>query len=169
MLRFPQSDRRDGLSRKYVPRGEEATVDHPLIRQRFWENVEHADECWWWIGPTVSSGYGKIRVGNETRLAHRVAWEMFLGESIPTGMQILHKCDNPLCVRPGHLFMGTAEDNMQDKVAKGRAKTHNSYKTRCKYGHPFSPENTLVDGNGYRHCRECGRRRMEEFRAKKNI
>jgi len=69
-------------------------------------------------------GYGRLRVGNrKTMLAHRFSYEAHVGP-IPKGMFVCHKCDNPLCVNPDHLFVGTASDNMQDMHRKGRAKAH---------------------------------------------
>lgn len=77
------------------------------------------EECWLWKGAHNFEGYGFMRVGNSTRSAHRISYELFRGV-IPTGYQVCHKCDNPRCVNPNHLFVGTRSDNMRDKVAKGR-------------------------------------------------
>ena len=76
--------------------------------------------CFLWMGGCDKKGYGRFRTrGDEERLAHRFAWRFSYGE-IPLGKQVLHKCDTPACVRPDHLFLGTNDDNMADKLRKGR-------------------------------------------------
>lgn len=72
--------------------------------------------CWIWNGP-FTRGYGKAG----KRWAHRLSWEAFKGQ-IPEGLHVLHKCDTPPCVNPGHLFLGTHRDNVRDCMAKGRHK-----------------------------------------------
>jgi len=67
----------------------------------------------------MANGYGELRLDGETRYAHRVAYELIYG-SIPQGLFVLHRCDNPPCVNPDHLFLGTMRDNVQDAVKKGR-------------------------------------------------
>lgn len=91
---------------------------------RFWEQVEKTESCWNWIGACGRGGYGAI--GREfhgkkalTIRAHRASWEIHFGP-IPDGMLVCHKCDNPPCVNPSHLFLGTHEDNAKDRSAKGR-------------------------------------------------
>ncbi len=85
---------------------------------RFWLKVEKTSRCWNWIAATNGVGYGVISAG-AMRLAHRIAWTMKNG-AIPRGMFVLHRCDNPRCVRPSHLFLGTQADNMRDMREKGR-------------------------------------------------
>lgn len=87
---------------------------------RFWSRVEKTDGCWNWTGDRSDDGYGRICIrGRRVCFAHRVSWEMHNG-SIPEGMCVLHRCDNPRCVRPDHLFVGTREDNAKDRDAKWR-------------------------------------------------
>lgn len=83
-------------------------------------------ECWEWQG-SKRNGYGRMTVGSRTdktrksKSAHRVSYELF-HEKIPNGMEVCHKCDNPCCVNPDHLFVGTRQDNMNDRSIKGRNK-----------------------------------------------
>jgi hypothetical protein len=71
------------------------------------------------LGAKTSKGYGQIHRHGMTAYAHHVAYELLVG-SIPEGLQVLHHCDNPSCVNPEHLFLGTARDNTHDMMAKGR-------------------------------------------------
>ena len=90
---------------------------------RFWLNVDKGDDCWEWTGPRDNNGYGSLRChvdGERKKIgAHRFAWILANGE-IPAGLWVLHRCDNPSCVRPDHLFTGTAGDNSRDARDKGR-------------------------------------------------
>lgn len=96
------------------------------IIERFWAKVDKKsqDECWGWKAYKNKYGYGQIRINNKKYSAHRISWFIHNGE-IPEhnsfhGMCALHKCDNPSCVNPTHLFLGTHQENMRDRDAKWR-------------------------------------------------
>jgi len=101
-------------------------------------------------GKTVS-GYGCVRVKNVTKRVHRLVWEQCRGK-IPTGLNVLHKCDNRPCYNLKHLFLGTQKDNMTDMKLKGRHYTPFKTKEYCLRGHKRTIENTV-----HRACRECMR------------
>lgn len=87
---------------------------------RFWNKVNKTNSCWLWTGATITTnGYGHIRIGNKKVRAHRFSWELHNGP-IPKGMMVLHECDTPSCVNPGHLRLGTQADNIRDMISKGR-------------------------------------------------
>lgn len=86
----------------------------------FWSRVSIGDGCWEWAGGKRSFGYGSIKWQGKFPGAHRVAWMLTNGD-IPSGASVLHKCDNPPCVRPDHLFLGDHAENMKDMARKGRA------------------------------------------------
>ena len=92
--------------------------------KRFWEKVKKTEACWVWTAWKNNKGYGALMAkhpggGYMNKLAHRISWEMENGP-IKDGLCVLHKCDNPSCVRPEHLFLGTRKDNTQDMMMKGR-------------------------------------------------
>lgn len=97
------------------------------LEQRFWEkvNICGCNECWEWKASRHPKGYGSFgyRLISKGRMwvigAHRVAWELTNGP-IPDGLHVLHRCDNPPCCNPAHLFLGTKVDNTMDMVSKGR-------------------------------------------------
>lgn len=90
---------------------------------RFWAKVAKSDGCWEWTA-ALRNGYGVISAGGHSGpalYAHRASWVLHFGP-IPSGMHVLHHCDNPRCVRPGHLFLGTQRDNLVDMREKGRGR-----------------------------------------------
>jgi HNH endonuclease len=89
--------------------------------ERFWATVATTEDdwCWEWTGCVGKTGYGQLRRSGKSLYAHRYAWELTHGP-LDVGQCVLHRCDNPVCVRPDHLFVGTHADNVIDKVVKGR-------------------------------------------------
>jgi hypothetical protein len=85
--------------------------------KRFWSQVRKGDGCWEWTGAR-SKGYGQVRLNGRRVGAHVASFELNVGPV--GGLDVLHRCDNPPCVRPDHLFLGTAKDNVADMMAKGR-------------------------------------------------
>lgn len=93
--------------------------------ERFWAKVEKTATCWEWQGGTNGTGYGRFNAGTgrtESRvmLAHRYAKELEIGRELASDEWVLHHCDNPPCVRPDHLYVGTQDDNMADMLRRGR-------------------------------------------------
>lgn len=87
---------------------------------RFWSRVEKDPlGCWTWRGERYQRGYGQFWSNGKLRRAHRVAYELLVGP-IPEGLWVLHHCDNPPCIRPDHLWLGTRQDNMTDMAMKRR-------------------------------------------------
>jgi hypothetical protein len=87
---------------------------------RFWLHVEKTDGCWIWTGSSNDAGYGVVWTDDKILVgAHRFSYELH-NEPITGGLFVLHRCDNPPCVNPEHLFLGTAADNVHDMIRKGR-------------------------------------------------
>ena len=109
-----------------------------------WVAVKDKKECWEWLGSrhkTVWHGQWRNKAG-QIELTHRASWRMFKSE-IPAGMFVLHKCDNPACVNPQHLFLGTQSDNLKDMWNKGRAKPQTS--KGAKHGMSKLTEMAVLD------------------------
>lgn len=141
---------------------------------QFWRSVAVGEpySCWEWQCARQLNGYGHLSFHGETTSAHRVAYELAHGP-IPDGLIICHRCDNPPCCNPAHLFIGTHKDNTQDAVTKGRmgvaiarrGPDHPLYGRQpsartadgglCRRGHPLEGDNVLRISGGRRRCRIC--------------
>jgi HNH endonuclease len=101
------------------------------IEERFLSHVQkHPFHCWLWTGPTHGNGYGEFMFHRKRYSAHRFSFRLYNG-TIRKGLHVLHRCDNPPCVRPSHLFLGTPADNWRDMIAKGHhARVPDSFKAR---------------------------------------
>lgn len=162
-------------------------TEYRSTAERFWAKVEKGDGCWLWTASVNRRGYGKFKLRSYVQVsAPRVAWMLTNGE-VPDGMFVCHTCDNPLCVNPSHLWIGTCADNNRDMMEKGRhpsslrhplhvpggprvrrsldrpTKEPRTPKTHCVAGHEYTLANTYNgihrDGRRYRLCRECHRLR----------
>ena len=128
-------------------------------RLRFWMKVDVAGDggCWLWTAYRDREGYGRMAMGKQREgtftmsAAHRLSYEMLVGP-IGEGLHIDHLCRVRHCVNPEHLEPVTCRENVVRGVGPTAA---NAGKTHCKHGHPFSPENTYVNGQQGRRCKTC--------------
>ena len=110
--------------------------------------VDKTEDCWNWKAGVQHFGYGQFSVGHKGYVAHRYSWIMHKG-SIPKALFVCHKCDNPKCVNPDHLFLGSQAKNMKDKTKKGRAQKG----TDC-YNSKLTPEKVVAIINDTRYYKE---------------
>lgn len=138
------------------------------LADRFWRRVENLpyDVCWEWI-PGKKRYYSISDGRKKTFSVHRLAYSLVYG-AIPDGLSVLHRCDNPPCCNPLHLFLGTARDNILDAYNKGRATPWNKDKllvSHCSRGHEYTDANTYITKRNQRACRECQRAATRKWKA----
>ena len=153
-------------------------------KQRLLSKLEKTDSCWLCIGRLNKNSYGVIIVNGKQWMAHRLSYAVFKGE-IPDGMFVCHSCDNPSCVNPDHLWLGSATDNFRDSESKGRASwqlarsvggekyVYFMRKPHCRKGHELSDDNVnlfvLPTGRVCRKCKECQRFYAREWKRRKSL
>jgi hypothetical protein len=131
--------------------------------EQFWANVDRSGgpaACWEWTSSRNWAGYGHFRYDGECR-AHRWLLGRLRGSPLVRGENALHKCDNPPCCNPAHLYVGSQSANILEAVAHRRHPM--TRKTHCPQGHAYSTENTYVHRNK-RYCRACIRARKAAAR-----
>lgn len=135
-----------------TPKDQRGTA--PRFSRDFWDYVDKSGDCWVWTGSTNAKGYGWWSGGGRRGLAHRIALAEVSPE--PDGMMACHHCDNPPCVRPAHLYWGTARTNAADVVARQGMHNKGKFVTHCPEGHELVGDNLRVVGrNDKRVCRTC--------------
>lgn len=136
--------------------------------------VNITNSCWLWTGARsrfskrakTRGQYGRFRWHNTHKPAHVASYIIHVGP-IPDRLLVMHTCDNPQCVNPSHLVLGTSSDNQRDSVAKGRHRS--TKKTHCLRGHPLNGNNLYVDGKGARSCKICRRAALDKFYGKRKL
>lgn len=149
---------------------------------RFLSKIEvipfHA--CWEWVGAKNEKGYGIISLGSRKEgkiRAHRLSYILHIGPLLDAQV-VCHRCDNPGCTRPEHLFAGSKKDNSQDMIKKNRGKGHfigandprmnnglyNTLKTLCPHGHEYNTDNLVSRKDNRRECKTCARIRRANKR-----
>jgi len=139
--------------------------------ERFWKQVDKngplmsgiSSRCWQWKGSLIDRGYGQfsVREGRKRKVEypHRYSWKLHYG-AIPPEMELHHICNNRACVNPRHLLPLNCTEH---------SKLHTISRTKCTKGHPYDEDNPLIDGKGYRRCRQCAyenrRRYIERKRS----
>ena len=126
------------------------------ILDRLEDKMLIGDDCWEWTAAKSPLGYGALNVGDRTKLAHRVVYELLVG-SIPDGLDLDHLCRNPSCVKPAHLEPVPRAENLR------RGDRPHARKTHCPQGHPYSGDNLYIPPNGDRICVTCKRKYGREY------
>lgn len=115
--------------------------------------IDPVTGCWNWTASLTVWGYGQIKIRPRNMRVNRVAAHVFKGFDLNSKLWVLHRCDNRRCFNPDHLFYGTAKDNQQDCIAKGRHSEQQ--RTHCPQGHAYSGKNLRISCRGARLCKAC--------------
>lgn len=118
--------------------------DREAILYRLLRKTQVQAGCWFYLPTGASPRYPQLRVGRRLRPVHRISMSLFGGLSLDDPLCVLHRCDEPQCWNPSHLFLGTQQDNIADAIAKGRAA--NCPKEFCRRGHRLTKENRYASG-----------------------
>jgi hypothetical protein len=135
---------------------QQEAIDRFISRINFTAN----NACWNWCAGKNNSGYGSFSAGGKAYGAHRFSYIITFGD-ISNDELVCHSCDNPSCVNPNHLWVGTVKDNIADKVRKNRQPKGDSHprpkskRTHCLSGHEYNNENTYWTKSNHRKCRRC--------------
>ena len=141
-------------------------LDDDLV-SRFWTKVHKSSGCWEWQGKRDRWGYGRINArGNKTIKAHRLSYVIHRSP-IPQGLNVLHTCDNPRCVRPDHLWLGTIADNNRDMAQKGRARSGRGKRKPTKMNVESVRELRKLRQDGWTFIRLAGRFGITKSYARK--
>lgn len=135
--------------------------------ERFWSRVDKSkgpEACWVWTGALTRSGYGQFYVARKKQVAHRWLLGVRRGEPLEWPRERgCHRCDNPPCCNPAHLYIGDAKANQADAMERS---TYDWTRTHCPAGHEYTPENTYLHERGKR-CRQCMKLQGEAARRAK--
>jgi hypothetical protein len=117
----PNHERPRAMTSEMLPRNEHGRFTAQMAKLRFESKFipEPNSGCWLWIGGANCEGRGRFYINGSNTTAPRACWMIYVG-AIPEGLDVCHKCDNPSCVNPDHLWLGTAKDNLADMVQKNR-------------------------------------------------
>lgn len=135
--------------------------------ERFVDRSPHPKGCWIWRGCKKARNYGSFKVATKSWLAHRASYELHVGP-IPAGRNLNHRCDNPSCVNPKHLRLGSQFENMREAHERGLLHpSRGQWRTHCPNSHPYDASTPIRQGA--RVCRTCERQRSIRYRISKGL